>query len=101
MKIKIDAPTLKVLATVTQYGLKQSFEDRIFETFFRTSLQSLILKLMRANMRIRRALTLQLTPAEVICYKWSLEFYNKDKPGSYEYTISNQFFLAPVLKKLN
>lgn len=89
---KIDRATLDTFGKLSKYGLKQDFEDKLFQEFYRTSLESLIIKLHKASKRIVKALTLRLTPAEAICLRWTIEFWDKALPNSYELAVSKKYF---------
>lgn len=93
---KLDRSTLDAFGRVVQWGLKQEYEDVLLNELYRTSLQSLIIKLAKAVTRIRKTLTLHLTPAEAFCYSISLHHWNQLQPGTMEYTISLPYF--PSLK---
>lgn len=89
---KTDRATLDTFGKLAQYGLKLEFEDKLFEEFFRSALESLIVKLHKASKRIVKALTLQITSAEAICLRWTLEFWREKVPNSYEIAVAQKYF---------
>lgn len=109
MKLPLDTATIEVFGKLCKYGLKQQFEEKLFEMFYRSALESLIIKLHKASTRILKALplhkpkknklrtaTVDFTPAEALNFKWTLEFYNAERPSSYEYALSEKYFSQPL-----
>jgi hypothetical protein len=101
MKLKLTRSTIEIVGIVATYGLKElEWSLPLVKIFMRSSLESLILKLARAKMRIRKAITLQITPSEALAFFWAAESYNEFCPGKPEYLISQQYFIEPLQKQI-
>lgn len=98
MKLTIDKATIDVVGTVSLYSLNIQVEDALAQVFLHSYLRSLMVKLSKAKDRVNKKTTLHLTPAEALAYKFAVDFWNNDLPGSYEYQASMQYFLQPLLK---
>ena len=98
MKLKVDSSCLVVFGKVCQYNLNSQFEDVLFQFFFHSTLRALIIKLAKANERGKKRTVLHLTLAEIMAYKWAIEFWNNNVPATYEYHLSMQYFVQPLIK---
>lgn len=63
MKLRADSLTIEAYGTIVTYAYKLEFPNILLQTWLRSSLQCVIMKLQRAKDRLRKALRFKLLTA--------------------------------------